>query len=212
MNLIFGNHRYAALVRHELESFGKQKVSAYLVDRSFIRDEVLDLPQLAIEDLGLSKAAIFLGVTFENKKGPDFTKSVVKKLLSKGLIMPGFNHSNNEVGVKIGAGSQIFHSSQIDDGTNVGSFVQIRPNTYIGHDCDISSFTYISPSVNIGSYASIEEGCFLGFGCTIAPNTKIRARCIIAAGAVVRGEVPANTFVFPSKQKSRKMKNPYRLI
>jgi acetyltransferase-like isoleucine patch superfamily enzyme len=88
----------------------------------------------------------------------------------------------------IGRGSHIVAHQSID----IGDDVYTGPYVYITDQ----NHGYADPSVPIGRQwpvndpVSIGPGCWLGAGAVILPGARIGRNVVIAAGSVVRGEVP----------------------
>ena len=211
MNVIFGNNRYAELVLKALEDKSWFEIDAFVVDTSFLSMEHLPVKQIAFEDFKTENSNVFIGFTFENKKGPSFLRAIVNRFSHLSCNFPGFNLASNSGKVDFGRGSQLFNNVTFDFDCKIGSFVQIRPGCSFGHDVQVGDYTYVAPEVKVGSYAEISEGCFLGFGSTIAPNTKVGKNSVIGAGAFVRGRVPDNALVIGKSSIIKKV-NPYEFL
>lgn len=103
--------------------------------------------------------------------------------------------------------------------TNVGIFIRIGKNVFINHDCtflDIGGIT-IEDEVMIGPKVSliteehplspverkallvkpvvIKRNAWIGAGATILPGVTVGENSVVAAGAMVTKDVPANTVV-----------------
>lgn len=102
---------------------------------------------------------------------------------------------------------------------NIGKFTRIGKNVYINHLCsmlDMGTITIgdnvlIGPKVNILSEEHpinpaerkalmvrpvvIKDGAWIGAGATILPGVTVGENAIVAAGAVVKNDVPENTVV-----------------
>ena len=106
------------------------------------------------------------------------------------LISPkaDVGHYNNVIGngVTITSGSVLTNSITLKKGT------LINLNSTIGHDTIINEFVEICPGVNISGNVSIGKNTFIGTNATLLPNVKIGENCIIAAGSVVKKDVPNN--------------------
>ncbi|MDD5779496.1 MAG: acyltransferase [Bacteroidales bacterium] len=117
-------------------------------------------------------------------------------------------------GVNIGKNVRIVSSAKIvGNGT-----LSIGDNTWIGHDvlivcsdtikiganCDIAPRVYIGNGTHVIDPSSanvagkglslpinIGDGCWLCVNSTILPGAKIGNKSIIAAGAIIKGEVPS---------------------
>lgn len=77
------------------------------------------------------------------------------------------------------------------DAVTIGDYCKIGPNCSItDHDHDFRGnmeTDYIKAPITIG------EHTWIGANCTIVKGARIGSHCVIAAGAVVRGEVPDGT-------------------
>ena len=212
MNFVFGNRRYAELVRNSVEWYGQYNIDAFIVDEAYLLERDLTLPQIGIGELPSEKSTVFLGFTFENKKGPNFLESTAKRLINLGLELPGFDFSERPEQSENGIGTQIFQNSYIDLGCSLGRLVQVRSGVFIGHDTVIGDLTYIAPGVKVGSYVEVQEKCFLGFGCMVAPNSKIGHNSIIGTGSMVKGNIPPYSVVTADKPEGRVVPDPFRLL
>lgn len=103
--------------------------------------------------------------------------------------------------------------------TNFGKFTRIGKNVFINHACsfldiggiDIGDDVLIGPRVNITSEThplapgersdlipkkvTIRRNAWIGAGATILPGVTIGENAVVAAGALVSRDVPANTVV-----------------
>lgn len=103
--------------------------------------------------------------------------------------------------------------------TNVGRHIALGKNVFINHACSfldlggiiIEDDVMIGPSVNISSedhpvevasrktlvpaVVIIKKNAWIGAGATILPGVTVGENSVVAAGAVVRKDVPPNTVV-----------------
>ena len=98
---------------------------------------------------------------------------------------------------RIGAGSQVFFGAAISEDVRVGENVIVNFHCSLSHDVAIGAHTTLSPRVSIAGYVRVDEGVFLGIGATIINGSRheplrIGANAVIAAGACVISNVPAN--------------------
>lgn len=77
-----------------------------------------------------------------------------------------------------------------------GNRVKVGNNTlFFDHDHDyrvpggVSARKYVNGTIEIG------DDCWIGAGCIILKNTKLGKNCVVAAGSVLHGEYPDNTFI-----------------
>lgn len=115
----------------------------------------------------------------------------------------------------IGGGTEIGRGSVIGDRTRIGANVFLPPNSSIGAD------VFVGPGVvctddrhprcgNAGYTAEppvICNGASIGAGVILLPGVVIGEHARIAAGSVVRHDVPAHTFVIgaPAREKAMPM-------
>lgn len=122
---------------------------------------------------------------------------------------------SNIIGVEIDESTTIFPPFH----TNFGRFIRLGKNIFINHGCsflDIGGITVeddvqIGPRVNLTSENHpldpndrktvilqpivLKRNVWIGAGATILPGVTVGENAIVAAGAVVSRDVPANTVV-----------------
>src|SRR5215469_6203629 len=93
----------------------------------------------------------------------------------------------------IGRGSHIVAHHSIDIGPDVftGPYVYITDQNHKYDDPDVP----IGRQWPVNSAVSIGAGCWLGTGTIILPGSRIGRNVVVAAGSVVRGEVPDHCVV-----------------
>lgn len=107
-------------------------------------------------------------------------------LLGKGMI----------VGDNVGLGSHGFYGSgsgllEIGDDTIIGNYVSIHPENHNYKDMRVPIRLQ---GVN-GKGVRIGKNCWIGAKATILDGTVIGNGCIVAAGAVVKGQFPDNVII-----------------
>jgi acetyltransferase-like isoleucine patch superfamily enzyme len=128
-------------------------------------------------------------------------------------MMPGLDLGPDPIlivgdGVVLGRGSHV-----IADTT-----VTIGPDTYCGPYVYITStnHSYDDPHTPVGkqwprtSRVTIGAGCWLGTGAVILPGARLGRNVVVAAGAVVRGEVPDHAVVAGAPAKVVRSWHPER--
>lgn len=93
----------------------------------------------------------------------------------------------------IGRGSHIVAHQSIDIGADVftGPYVYITDQNHVYDDPE----TPIGRQWPRNSPVSIGSGSWLGTGAIILPGTRLGRQCVVAGGAVVRGEFPDHSVV-----------------
>ncbi|MFB6320156.1 acyltransferase [Saccharicrinis sp. FJH54] len=113
--------------------------------------------------------------------------------------------------LEIGANTWIGHKSTIlsASGLKIGKSVDIAPHVFIGtgtHKIDLQGERVAGEGISLP--IEIGDGCWICAGAIILPGTKLGEKCIVAAGAVVKGEFGAYSLIggVPAKL-IRKLKN-----
>lgn len=98
-------------------------------------------------------------------------------------------------GTEIGEGSNIMQHVAITNDVKIGKGVLINQLTSIGHDVIIGDFSEICPNVAISGNCSIGKNVFIGTGAILLPKISIGDNAVIAAGAVVKDDVPDKVLI-----------------
>ncbi|MCD4785658.1 MAG: N-acetyltransferase [Candidatus Eremiobacteraeota bacterium] len=102
---------------------------------------------------------------------------------------------------RIGDGLRIWNNSTIDYGCFIGNNVKIHCNVYIAQFTTIEDDVFLAPGVMVANDfhplcsrcmkgPTIKKGARIGMNVTILPRVIIGEKSLIAAGAVVTGDVP----------------------
>ena len=91
---------------------------------------------------------------------------------------------------KLGEGTMIFHSVNIQAAATIGKSVIANTACSIDHHCNIGDFCHIAPHVTLCGNVTLGEGVDVGAGAVVLPNLTIGKGSIIGAGAVVRENIP----------------------
>ncbi len=142
---------------------------------------------------------IYSCIAIANKKD---RKKLTKKCADNGINMFSIISSNSVImdNVDIGIGSIISPFVTITSNVSIGKSFQANIYSYVAHDCQIGNFVTLAPSVKCNGNVIIKDGAYIGTAAIIYPGTKNKPITIgqnskIAAGAVVRKDVPDNVTV-----------------
>ncbi|MEU9195574.1 acyltransferase [Streptomyces hundungensis] len=113
-------------------------------------------------------------------------------------MMPGLDLGTEPIltlgnGVVLGRGSHVIADTAI----TIGSDTYCGPNVYITS----TNHSYDDPRQPVGKQwprmepVEIGPGCWLGTGAVVLPGARLGRNVVVAAGAVVRGEVPDHAVV-----------------
>lgn len=102
-----------------------------------------------------------------------------------------------KIGNNVGLGTHGYYGCgvgflEIGDNTIFGNYVSIHPET---HNFTDSQIPIREQGVCSRGGVVIGSNCWIGAKVTILDGTKIGNNCIVAAGAVVRGEFPDNVMI-----------------
>ena len=133
-----------------------------------------------------------------------FYKAVFGNLLSlaKGMNFRDDFHIWMEPGAKITVGDSFF---------NNGCSLCAREEIVIGDDCIFGENVKVYDNNHVFKYEGIpvsQQGfraekltignnCWIGTGCILIKGARIGDNCVIAAGQIVNGVIPANTLMRP---------------
>lgn len=98
-------------------------------------------------------------------------------------------------GVQISEGCNILGGVKISNDVVVGPGTMIYYNSIITHDVTIGQFCEISPDVKLLGRSKMGDFVQIGAGAIIFPDVEIGNHAIIAAGSVVRKNVPSHVMV-----------------
>lgn len=128
--------------------------------------------------------------------GPINRKKLYDKMIELGGEYCTTISPNSIVGhydITIAEGSNIMSSTFISNSVKLGKGVVINAHATVGHDCYIGDFSEISPGVNISGNCKIGRLTTIGTNVTILPGVKIGSNVVIAAGSMVKIDIPDNT-------------------
>ena len=97
--------------------------------------------------------------------------------------------------VAIGRGVIVAPGATLMSGANLGDFSYVNVHAIVGHDVVLENFSNIGPGVTLSGGIRIREGADIGAGASIIQYLDIGEWSVVAAGAAVVNNVPANTLV-----------------
>jgi len=153
---------------------------------------------------------VFIGISLQNNKGPNFIRERYSFLKSCKAQVSGFCF-NEKKSKKISNLASIFRSAFLDYNCEIEKLTVIRPRSYIGHDSYIGECCYIAPNATIGAFSHLECNIFVGYGALVLPKIKIGKNSLISAGAIVNKDVAENSIVKRDGQVLT-VKNPFKFI
>ncbi|MBA2481670.1 MAG: acetyltransferase [Planctomycetes bacterium] len=118
-------------------------------------------------------------------------------LAERGLALPVVVHARAMLSpsARIGAGSLIAAGAVIGTRTTIGSGCIINSGAIVEHDCVIADGVHVAPGAALAGRVVVGARTFIGLHASVIDGRRIGADVLIAAGAVVIGNVPASTRV-----------------
>jgi acetyltransferase EpsM len=98
-------------------------------------------------------------------------------------------------GVAIGPGSVVMAGAVINTGSRIGRFAIVNTGAVLDHDTLIEDGVHISPGCALAGRVTCGADAFVGTGACVIPGIRIGPRAVVAAGATVIADVPADALV-----------------
>lgn len=98
-------------------------------------------------------------------------------------------------GVSLGWGTQVLARATICVETVIGQACIINTGAIVDHECDIGIGVHIGPGSHLAGCVSVEDFATVYTGAVVLPWIRIGKGAVVAAGAVVRDDVPPLTVV-----------------
>lgn len=96
---------------------------------------------------------------------------------------------------RLGTGCTVMAGVVLESGVTVGRHAYVNLAAVAGHDVTIGDYCVVGPRVAIGGNAVIAAGAHLGMGACILEDRRVGEGAVVAAGAVVRDDVPPGALV-----------------
>lgn len=124
-------------------------------------------------------------------------EKLFQSLDEAGFVIPVIKHPGSIIAVdsKIGAGTALFAGVIVNPGARVGNGVVINTAASIDHDCQLDDFVHIAPGARLAGTVVVGARTWVGVGAVVCENRSIGKDVMIAAGAVVVGDVANNITV-----------------
>ena len=118
--------------------------------------------------------------------------------------LPAFVHPSCHVapGCRIGAGCLIYPGCNLDQETVLAPGVLLHNSVVVSHHSHLGTAAYLSPGVVLSGHVHVGEAAFLGTGTLVADHRRIGARTRVGIGTVVTRDVPDDTSVIGSPQRT----------
>lgn len=95
----------------------------------------------------------------------------------------------------ISGGTMILANCLIGVSAKIGENCIVNSGAIVDHDCVIGNHSTIGPAANLAGNVTIEDRVMVGMGACVLDEIHVSSRSVIAAGALVRTNVPSSVMV-----------------
>ena len=117
-------------------------------------------------------------------------RSIEIKNLTRNILLDIWSFYLRLRGINISRGARVSFKAKLDFTNPHG--LHIKSGAYVAFNATLLSHDFVR---SIKTETVIGEDCFVGTGAIIMPGVKIGNNSIVAAGAIVTKNVPANVIV-----------------
>lgn len=103
--------------------------------------------------------------------------------------------------IKLGIGNIICAGNILTVDISFGNFNMINLNCTIGHDAVIKNYVTMNPSVNLSGNTVLEDNVSIGTGVQIVQGLHIGENSVVAAGTVIKKDLPENSLASGNRAK-----------
>ena len=167
------------------------EVKGFLDSRGSLLDNKRGYPPIlgSVENYSIAVGDVFVCAVGEVES----RRHYVAQIRAKGGAFISVVHPTALLGdnVKLGEGCIVRPYAVIGNDASLGDHVIVGVQALVAHDCKIGDFVTISPGCHIAGWASLKDGVFMGIHSAVIPRVEIGTNVVVAAGAVVIGDVMA---------------------
>jgi UDP-perosamine 4-acetyltransferase len=199
--VIVGAGGHAAVVVEAIQAAGEAVPVGLLdADRDRWGKDVDGIPILGGDDLlpelqarGISHFALGLGGVRNNQPRQRLYTAAISAGLAPLLVC----HPRAYVSpsARVSAGTQILCNAVINSHAIVGADVIVNTAAVVEHDCVVGDHVHLASGARLASGVRVGDGAHIGAGATVIQLITIGANAVVAAGACVVRDVPADTVV-----------------
>lgn len=190
--LVLGARHYAAVFCDVFDGVGSTEIVGFVenLDRTFCAEPILGRPVHWIDDIAPMAADHRAVCCLATPRRAGFIDSVAALGFEFAtLVHPtGWVSGRTELGrgVSLDVGAIVAGFSTIGDHTRIGR------GATIGHHTRIGRFCTLHPRSNIAGNCEIGDGVIIGMGANVIDGIRIGPGTMVAAGATVTRDLPAN--------------------
>lgn len=126
-----------------------------------------------------------------------------KKMREHGYCFTTVIHPSSIIAkdVELDVGVQVMAGTVLQPGVSIGCDSIINTGVCIDHDCHIGDRCHLAPGVTLSGGVRMGDGVHVGTGTSVIQDVEIGARTVIAAGAVVYNDIPADVKYIQLRQE-----------
>jgi len=114
-------------------------------------------------------------------------------------------------GNNIDRGVTILDGAVVTNGVHIGMGALINPHCSISHDAHVGDFVETTPGARIAGGARVQDFSTLGTNAVVLPRVVVGSNVYVAAGAIVREDVPQDCMIAGVPAKIKKARTPLNL-
>jgi sugar O-acyltransferase (sialic acid O-acetyltransferase NeuD family) len=211
--VLIGDGAFAEIACEYFTHDSPFEVVAFAVERAFKKRESLSgLPVVAFEEVEERFApdahSFFAALVYTQANA--LRERLYSEAKAKGYTPASYVSPRAFVwrNVQMGEHCFIFEDNTIQPFVKLGDNVILWSGNHVGHHSRIGSHTFVSSHCVISGFVSIGTHGFLGVNSTLANNLTVGDRALIAAGALVIGDVPDDTRVIGLWRRRKEDERP----
>ena len=193
--LILGARSFAREVADLVSDVPHLQLAGFVenTDRALCSEPIEGLPVHWVDDISEMAATHWCVCAFGSTKRITF----IRQAEAMGFRFASVIHPTARISRRsiIGDGSIISSGVQIATNTRIGRHALINRGALLGHDIVTGECISVGPGANIGGACRILSGCYIGMGAIVIERLSIGEGSVVAAGAVVHRDVPAQVLV-----------------
>lgn len=205
--LIFGVGDFAQQMKYYFEEYSDYKITAFVIDKSFITCNELNGIKIisfeeVLEKFPPSDFDFFVATGYSQMN--NLRSKKIKEIKKMGYFIPNFIHPTAflDKTIQIGQNCVILEKSIIQPNVILKDGVIIWASSIICHNSIIKDCSFIASQVCINGFVEVGSQCFLGANSTIRDKIKIGDYSLIGAGCTITKNTEKNSvykFLPPNK-------------